>query len=950
MHLARWIAQSPEQRLESITRCGERDSALFAMGDQVELLASTNPADAIHAGNVLIEVAQTVAAVRAGVRARRATAMALTSGGRAEEAIAVAEDAAQIAEAHGFVVDGARALVASLAARTMLGRTEDALRIGSAARNALAQANELVAAARADLNLANIHKARGEHEAAVTRLRAAEPELRADRIPSGFIQNALGENFVYLDEFAQAERAFQTATSLLTGTPATMALAVVQGNAGDLYAREGRIQDALDAYRSARALLPESAAAHRIRLEIEEAELHVSIGAIAEGVTGLSQALEQATQLKLSSERVRASIAMARVHLSLVQLAEADAVLLAAFEELARNQDTRSLREAALTRAVLLLLRGEYSEATNTINLVLEDDRVVSSERARALVIHADALRRMGDMSNARVVAQRAVELARESGTSVLEADALIALADVVRGIDGARASIALLEQAVRAVERVRGTLVSDRYRAGWLGSRLRPYEDLALDLLSLGDNGSRARALEVVEQAKSRALLDAMIRSVDRVKSPEQSETAQGLHALRAKLNALYAADFRGSQPGTRRGASSLVSEIREIEAQYGRLSDQSTGGLRGVFATPVPIASILARVPSQAALIEYFSIGDELIVFVATERGLSVTRALASMTAADELVSRLTFHLRRGARPSTPREQARHNNAAHQLLTTLGEILVSPVFEQLGGVTRLIIVPHGSLHALPFAALVVAGAHLIEQFEVMSAPCASVALGRARPQQELQSRHPLVVAVADARAPLITQEGEFVAAALRDLCGGCDVLAGASATASEFADACSNRPIIHVACHGRFVDSLPSASGLRLADRWFPVRDILSLHLDAELVVLSACETGRHAVEAGDELNGLARAFIAAGAHRLLVSHWSASDPETMEIQKDFHRLRTVAIRAGASLVDADCSALRDSLLRARASGVQLPMWAPFALLGLATTGETPVIGSRS
>ena len=136
---------------------------MLSLGDEVEALAARDPASAVSVGNALIEVAQSLGVPRAEIRASRATAMALAAAGCAEESIALADSAALLADQHGLALDAARARVASLAPRTMLGRTDEALRIGTTARDALSALGELIPAARADFNLANIHKARGEN-------------------------------------------------------------------------------------------------------------------------------------------------------------------------------------------------------------------------------------------------------------------------------------------------------------------------------------------------------------------------------------------------------------------------------------------------------------------------------------------------------------------------------------------------------------------------------------------------------------------------------------------------------------------------------------------------------------------------------------------------------------------------------------------------------------------
>jgi CHAT domain-containing protein len=231
-------------------------------------------------------------------------------------------------------------------------------------------------------------------------------------------------------------------------------------------------------------------------------------------------------------------------------------------------------------------------------------------------------------------------------------------------------------------------------------------------------------------------------------------------------------------------------------------------------------------------------------------------------------------------------------------------------------------VIVPFGALHAVPFALLSDGKSHLIERFEIQTAPSASIACpgGAAAPRA---THDTLVVGVADAAAPLIDEEVDEIAAI-----AGARLLKGDAATRSALRAAAPSAAMIHLACHGRFVPSLPAASGLRLADGWLPIRDILDLGLAADLVVLSGCETGRHAVDAGDELSGIARAFHAAGARRLVTTLWSVRDRSALRLATRFHR----ALCEGSP----PSRALRESTLALIAESAHPSCWAPFVLSG--------------
>ena len=105
-------------------------------------------------------------------------------------------------------------------------------------------------------------------------------------------------------------------------------------------------------------------------------------------------------------------------------------------------------------------------------------------------------------------------------------------------------------------------------------------------------------------------------------------------------------------------------------------------------------------------------------------------------------------------------------------------------------------------------------------------------------------------------------------------------------------------------------------------------PVREIVALGLDADLVFLSACESGRHAVDAGEELSGIARAFLAAGARRVVTSLWPVRDAAAEAIATGYH--------AEARLGKRPSAALRDSMLAAARFLPHPCDWSAFTVSG--------------
>jgi CHAT domain-containing protein len=113
-----------------------------------------------------------------------------------------------------------------------------------------------------------------------------------------------------------------------------------------------------------------------------------------------------------------------------------------------------------------------------------------------------------------------------------------------------------------------------------------------------------------------------------------------------------------------------------------------------------------------------------------------------------------------------------------------------------------------------------------------------------------------------------------------------------GEKATRSAFFTQANNYRFVHLSCHGWFNPTWPLLSSITIADGAIDVTDILQrLQLNAELVCLSACETGRSHIMQGDELVGLSRAFLYAGTPSVLVSQWVVDELSTRLFMENFY-----------------------------------------------------------
>jgi CHAT domain-containing protein len=260
-------------------------------------------------------------------------------------------------------------------------------------------------------------------------------------------------------------------------------------------------------------------------------------------------------------------------------------------------------------------------------------------------------------------------------------------------------------------------------------------------------------------------------------------------------------------------------------------------------------------------------------------------------------------------------------HAALAH--LEELYALLIAPLRSHLQA-EHLVIVPHSFLHYLPFHALTDGQRYLIDDFTISYAPSASIfAICQQKPVEQ-SNVESLVLAVGDGRAPYIEEEGRFVAEAL----GGARLFLGEEATEERLKMYGPKSRFIHIATHGYFRQDNPMFSSIKLGNSLLSLFDFYQLQLSAELVTLSGCGTGMNVVIGGDELIGLVRGLLYAGAQTLMVSLWEVHDQSTAEFMRDFYSMYSETANKA--------NALRAALINLRKKRPHPYYWAAFALVG--------------
>ncbi|MGH2533073.1 MAG: CHAT domain-containing protein [Thermomicrobiales bacterium] len=926
------LASPDDRRLDLLQEADDPDATLLRLGDEAERLAFAEPGRAIDAATVIVELADVTGGPRVQARARRARAQTLAYAGRFDEALACCDDAIRIATAASERVEAARARLASLHSLAHLGRFEEAFAAGEAARVAFLDSAEPELAGRADLNLGAVHAMRDNPREALRHLDRAIQALAGDPLLLAQSESNRGNAFMSLDDFRAAEDAFQRAANGFAEGGHPTAAAIAEGNLAYLAARQGLLQPALAHYERARRLLEgDEARSHRLRLLAEQADALLALGMPRQAKEEFERVLPDLEQLGLVVEAARAKAGLGQAHRRLDEIAEAEETLYQVSTAFSALGHAGERARVDLARAELHALRGERAQAKQLAGGALAD---LGDRPANAAVAHtvlAAIAMEDGDLDVAAGELAAALGPAHDLRLSPVLATLHLLRGRLNRTRQRVEPALADFRASIAEVERIRGTLQAERFRSAYLGSRLDAYDELVS--LALEDPTSErcAEAFGAVESCKSRTLLDLLDGGSDpsRTDSGDSEGDAalrRRIAELRAELNWHYSR-LADAGPGEIQDRGGAIRDVAAMEEELARLEDRQamTHGAGSVLA-PAMLADIQVRLPATTALIEYYIAGDEVLAFLVCPERVQVHRRLTTLIDLDQRLRRWRFQIGRGlATPQAdgPRAERMLRDARRELGDLNAELL-APMRSHLAGVERLIIVPHGPLHALPFHALWDGTRYLLDACEVSYAPSAGIYARLATRPAVALSQAPLVVGVEDELAPGIAEEIRRVAPAI----GAADVLAGAEATAERVTAAAAGVPLLHLACHGRFSAAFPATSGLKLHDRWLTPREIAALPLVGAHVTLSACDTGRSQVQSGDELLGLARAFFTAGASSILMSLWSVHDATVVDLMTDFYGL----LRNGESRARA----LRSAQVACRERQPHPALWAPFVLGG--------------
>lgn len=858
------------------------------------------------------------------------------TGNRHQEAWALHQEAGALFLRSGDRVGWARTQIGRVAICLELDHVAEAMADARRAAAIFKKHGELDLYVRLAVNLMKVHNELGRYRQTIHVFDQALPAAlalgEAGEKHLGLLYNNVANAYQYRGELHRAREYLTLAVDVLTRRNQSDARRVVLQNVAYVEQALGQYQRALKLLHEVLEAYAGRQTIYTIHLRLLLAECYLQLNKNMEARELTRETVEDLAQFDqpLPNEMAHTLRQLAEAEAKLGRLPEAQEKLQQAQAIFTALQAETWQQSVQLMRSSIALEQGDYLTSLQMASQVAAffAGRQQQVNQVRALLLKGRSLFALQRLAEAHCVARKAQQLARVCRVPDLRYGAHLLLGQVYEAHGQVVAGRRHYHAALSIVERLQSSLTIT-LRTNFLENKNEALHGVMRLALAAGDVES---AFETLERSKSQMLLG-YLANRQRLYWSRGDEHSQRLIAqldqLREEHHLLYGlahetAVLPDEEPALE--AQEAGRKLAACERQMRQVTEQlylsGADQVRYNFAPFPGREAIQARIPAGTALVEYYNDGRCWWAFVVDSRHIQVVQLPLSLAEVEQLIHKLHFNIRTALQAGAGSRMAGLLAGSSR---QLGQLLYGALLASLplpAGLQRLIVVPYGLLHYLPFNLLHTGERYLIEAQELVMLPAAALITRETpgRPAGALVLAHSY-----NGQVPQTIAEAEAVS----------ELFAGRVYTEEQTNRHLLEQPpqqILHIAAHGRHRIDQPDLSFIQLGDGQLYTDDLLQQDLSYELVTLSACETGRAVVKPGEELIGLGRGVLCAGAAALVASLWRVTDEHTAGLMGHFYTaLRTGKTRA-AALREAQCSLL------AREPELHPAFWAAFHLIGAA------------
>lgn len=928
--------QADRKRFVSGKSTLRRPEVVAKLAEQVREQIRVDAQEALRLAEAALTIAESLDDKESLAKALRAKANALSSQGQNSAAIELQEQAVELFEAAGNTHEVGRTLSGSIQPMLLQGEYTRAFAAGERAKKIFVAEKNAWRLARLEINIGNIYYRQDRFAEALACYERAYTGLPPEQDPEGIaaVLSNMATCQISLNSFSKALDAYQRARQFCQEHGMPLLVTQADYNIAYLHYLRGEYSKAIEMLRATRTNAKKIGDGyHHSLCNLDLAELYLELNLSSEAGELAQQGYEGFRKLNMGYESAKCLAFSAMAASQKGHAFEGLKLFIQAREIFVKEKNQAWPSLIDLYRALVFYNEGRFFEARHLCTEALESFRLLNltSKAILAQLLLARIALRTDDPEQALQHANATLEKLPQLEAPALSFQAHLLLGNIYTAKGDLDQAYVSYQAARESFETLRSSLRGEELKIAFVKNRLEVYENL-VELCLNRKIDAPEEAFTYIEQAKSRSLMDLFARPAPAVSQadPGQSELVRSIRDLREELNWYYNLIEREQLQPEARSTERIVAlqkQARDHEKELIRMlreASESEAADAGV-QTPahVSLAAIRAAIPQGSLLVEYFRVRDRILVCLLGRETLEIF-PITLETRVAGFLRLLQFQLSKFRLDPEYlkifQDSLVRTTQAH--LKELYDELIAPIAPKLNA-NHLIFVPHGLLHYVPFHALFDGKQYLIDRYMVSYAPSASIfALCESRTANSTGPS--LVLGIPDRQAPAIKDEVE----ALKEILHRSEVFVGKKADAQVLRTKGPGSRMIHIATHGHFRQDNPMFSSIRLGDSFLSLYDLYNLRLPVELITLSGCSTGLNVVAAGDELIGLARGLLHAGAQSLVLSLWDIHDKSTSEFMQTFYRL----LQQGRS----KAAALQTAVIQLRSTYPHPYQWAPFILVG--------------
>ncbi|HEY3025466.1 MAG TPA: CHAT domain-containing tetratricopeptide repeat protein [Pyrinomonadaceae bacterium] len=858
-----------------------------------------------------------------------------------------------------------RALVAQGNRLRIQGKLSESLRIYQIALGQAERIGDRAGTAVTFRAAGTAKRMQGDYDAALDYYRQslAMNEASGDKLSTATALNSIAGVEYIRGQYTKALETYARSLKINEELNNSEGVGSVLNNMGLVFLDQGNYLKSLDSFQKSLAFTDPSDGLGIASTLLNIGYLYSTLGNYPLALDYLQQALARAEELGAKPVIWKALQGIGTVQRSQGNFAQSLDYLEKALSILTSLGSKDRITEILTEIGAVYYEQGDYARALEFFQKSLDIAQTIGVKTAATLNAMARTYNAQGDHARALDFAERAADVARETDQNEVLWQARTTSGEAFLALRQSEKARQAFTEAIRIIDSLREEVPgAETQREEFFENKLAPYK--AMIKLLLAENNPAA-ALANAERAKGRVLLD-VLRSgrtnINKAMSSSERQREQELTGTLIGLNTQIAREKMRDKPDSARVGdlntqiekarlkredfqTSLYAAHPELKIQRGE-----TEAWRLEQATEL-------LPDNKSALLEYVVAADRLYLFVITRGTRNDDAGLQTYTIPlkrDELGAQVEKFWRR---------LANHDLDYRDSAAELYDLVIKAAQGQLQGKNTLIIVPDDVLWDLPFQALKPAGGHyLVEDYAISYAPSLTVLRAMIAKRRQTKTAMATLLAVGNPSLAKLTverarnvlsealdslPEAERQVKTLGQLYGPAQsrIYFGSEAREGRVKAEAANYRILQLATHGVLNNANPMYSHIVLSqsaddpkeDGLLEAWEIMDLDLKAELVVLSACDTARGRIGAGEGVIGLTWAFFVAGSPTTVVSQWSVESASTTELMLNFHR-NLKAPRGGSQYAMTKAEALRQAQLKLlRTKQYQHPFfWAGFVVVG--------------